>query len=122
MTVIKYYCGAQALTDRSHNAMTARATISDASQRVLTDRKMLHAVSRLPGLEKIPGACYKVFEAEQLLTMHAQHAHACACTQTLIRQLRFVGQCRREAGLTAIFARHSRILVVFYSNESLAYE
>src|SRR5438105_938936 len=59
--------------------MTARAPISDASQRVLTDRKTLHAVSRLPGLERIPGSCDKVFEAEQSLTMRAQHGEACPC-------------------------------------------
>ena len=59
--------------------MTARAPISDASQRVLTDRKTLHAVARLPGLERIPGSCDKVFEAEQSLTMRAQHGEACPC-------------------------------------------
>ena len=89
-----------ALTDRSHNAMTERAPISDASQRVLTDRKTLHAVSRLPGLERIPGSCYKVFEVEQSLTMRAQHGEAWTCmhkgTHT---ELPFVAQYWWEAGL-----------------------
>ena len=37
-------------TDRSHNAMTVGVSISDAARRVLTERKTLHAISRLQGL------------------------------------------------------------------------
>src|SRR5262249_36207774 len=75
-------CAARARATPSYrlpHTMIVSAPVSDFSTRVLTDTKMLHAVCRWPGSERIFDACYRVLEAVQALTMRAQHGAACPC-------------------------------------------
>src|SRR2546429_7142823 len=69
-------------TDRLPNVMIECTPVSASSQRVLTNTKMLHAVIRFLGLENLPDACDRVFEAGRSLTMRAQHGEVCTCMHT----------------------------------------